>query len=440
MSYASYNEFIGTVKSQGILGGSHFSIILPTVGSTGTTEVSMLCEMAALPGINIMTSELRAFGEVTEYSYGITYPPVSLSFYLTGNFDTRAYFRNWMNQVYQPIDRTAGFYRDYVKPLKIILQDRAGKEVYSVVLHEAFPKTVSDISLSYSDHSPLKLNVTIQYKWWSNNSQDPQSSIQKKLSSSLGGLSNEGLSNFTGIARGLNVGGLASFASNIGLSLPTSISTALSDATNLFNSNPFLGIGAAMAQNGPTIGGNILSEVNSCVNAIKESNIVIPGQGPRSGSIELSTITRKLGTGFGEFGGNLAMLGKNLQQLTAPAAALRGSINSIANTTNQLNSLANALGIKNSGLSKVSSQLLGASAQLNKPLIKLGDVTGSLTGMGTGMIGIDTGLTVISNSIEALPGATRAVSDTLARLGNIIGIHSNNINNTASELSNLDGL
>jgi hypothetical protein len=436
MSYSSYNEFRSLVKTQGLVTASHFSVILPSiVDGQDTKTISMQCEMSALPGLNIMTNELRAFGEITEYAYGVTYPGISMSFYVTQDFDTRTYFREWMRKVFDNDSRTVGYYTSYVKPITILVQDRSGKEVHKVVLHEAFPKSIADISLAYSDHSPLKVNVMIQYKWWSNS----EASMGPPAPPTPGRAS-EGLANGTGVIGGINFGSAASFANPFNTNLPTSIGSGFSDISDFLPPNPFLNVGAAMAQNGPIIGADILASSNSAAKAISSSGlgaVAVPGSG--SVGSTLGNLTKSMGTGFNNFGGNLVQLGRNLTELTAPVAALKGTIVTISNTTTQLGALADALGVKDSGFQKISQRLGEANAKLG-PLTTIGGVSSGLSSVGASMSAINTSMGVLSKTVGNLPGATSAATESLTKLGGMVGMHSSNVNNMASELSNLDGL
>ena len=428
-NFSSYNEFTGYIKSTGLAIGSHFTVILPSLGSNGSTkDVSMKCEVASLPGINIMTSEIRAFGETTEYAYGVNYPPIQLTFFITNDFDVKEYFNSWLQSVFDTRTRSVGYYKDYAKPLTISMSDKEGNETYKIVLHEAYPKAINDISLAYSDNAPIKLNVSVQYKWWSNDDAEPaEEEIMTDTESSL---------NFTGVVDGLNVGAQASFSNPFNSNLPTSIGAGISDVTNRLQSLPYVNVGAALVKNGPIIGSDILSISNLCSKSFYNTDLTTPDGVFGDASKLLGNLTKSLGSGFNEFGGGLVNLGKNLTALTAPVSALKGSISSISGTLNNINSLANTLGIKNTGLSKVVTNLNRVNSKLNS-VSKLSAVSAGLSGVGAGMTSINTGLRVLSETITTLPGSTSDMENTLSKLGDMIGLHSSNVNNTASELLNL---
>jgi hypothetical protein len=75
-------------------------------------------------------------------------------------------FDKWANKIADPITRTYGFYKDYVIDMKIQVQDTMEKTCYIVTLHECYPKTISNVQMDYSSKDVMKLQVTMQYKYW----------------------------------------------------------------------------------------------------------------------------------------------------------------------------------------------------------------------------------------------------------------------------------
>jgi hypothetical protein len=50
----------------------------------------------------------------------------------------------------------------------IVALDKTEQELkYGVILHEAYPKIMQPIQLDTSSKEIMKINLTLQYKWWS---------------------------------------------------------------------------------------------------------------------------------------------------------------------------------------------------------------------------------------------------------------------------------
>lgn len=62
------NDFISLVRTKGLLTSSHFYVFIPNVGEK---DLMMLCDATSIPGMNLMTTETRIFGEITETPHSI---------------------------------------------------------------------------------------------------------------------------------------------------------------------------------------------------------------------------------------------------------------------------------------------------------------------------------------------------------------------------------
>lgn len=403
-SYSSYDKFKSFVKTEGLATGSKFNIILPTIeGVTGnSSDLSMQCEIASLPGTNIMTSEIRTFGETTELAYGITYPPINLTFFVSNKFDTKKYFEGWQNVVFNRLNRCPGYYDDYAKPITIIVSDKSGKtDTYKLVLHEAYPKSIQDISLSYSDSAPIKLSVMIQYKWWSNNDNDPKAILSANKGFIFGGnaITSEIIPNLFG--SGLKLTGFDFGGS----------------------------IGSKLLEYGPLMGSDIGKSCNKAAFAIPSLTTPLPNF-----SSSLSDRLLSFGSGFGSFGGDLANLGREVNGVVgAPTAAIAGSISTISGALSGINSLAGAIGI-DTGLGKSISQLNGISGRISQ-LSQLNGIPGQLQSLGASVSGIQGGMEILSKRLESVPGATTNMVKAISEIGNKLSFHGSNITSAGSALS-----
>jgi len=182
-------DFISEIKTKGIARTNRFTVDLTPPKALGEEVKRMLlfCEKANLPGINIATAQVRTYGELREMPYERLYDPIQLTFHVDRNMTVKSIFDNWMGYIVNPSDRTMGYYSNYVTPMTIRVQDLEDKTTYLVQLYEAYPKSVSTISLDAGNNNDtMRLDVTFNYKYWVATpiSTDPYTGLEK----SAGGL------------------------------------------------------------------------------------------------------------------------------------------------------------------------------------------------------------------------------------------------------------
>lgn len=85
-----------------------------------------------------------------------------------GRFDTRDFFEVWQSAVINISTNTLNFPDEYVSDVSIMAMTRDGRDAYGVKLFEAWPVTIGETSLSYSDADTLAaVTVGMEYKYWS---------------------------------------------------------------------------------------------------------------------------------------------------------------------------------------------------------------------------------------------------------------------------------
>jgi hypothetical protein len=163
------NDFITHVKQTGMFIGNKFEIVAPFVdgaSNTAAATVSMLCNSVNMPGITIMSNDVRHFGESMERPNGISYSPVSMTFYADNSLSAKRYFEQWQSLIFNRETRELGYYDSYVRDVEIVVYNKAEEEIERIKLYEAYPKVVGDIPLDYSSNSTSILSVQLIYKWW----------------------------------------------------------------------------------------------------------------------------------------------------------------------------------------------------------------------------------------------------------------------------------
>jgi hypothetical protein len=167
------NEFIALVKTGGMAKQSHFAInITPPALITGYTNdqlknIMLFCESTTFPGMSIATTPIRTYGELTEAPYDILYENVTFNFYVDRNMMIKKFFDDWILNIYDPLTRHARYYKEYIAPtIEMFQYDQAQNQTYKVVLYEAYPKSVTAMTLDNNSKEIHKLSVSINYKYW----------------------------------------------------------------------------------------------------------------------------------------------------------------------------------------------------------------------------------------------------------------------------------
>lgn len=163
------NDFISQIKAGGLSRTNRYKVTFspPTaVSASNLQNILLFCDQAQLPGINYSTTQNRSFGEFREIPYEKLFDPCQLSFYVDTQLSVKVFFDKWLASIQSPETRSFNYYSNYTTDMEIEVQDINDKTRYTVKLFECYPKTVSSVQLDYSAKDIMKLNVSIQYKYW----------------------------------------------------------------------------------------------------------------------------------------------------------------------------------------------------------------------------------------------------------------------------------
>ena len=166
-------EFIAAVNTKGLARENRFLVTFDRGVSADLRFVQLFCETASLPGVSISSTPARTYGEAREMPYTRTFEAIRMSFYLDADMKIKKFFDDWKDSVINPITRSPGYYNDFTRTVKIDLvdvqeYDKDGKDLipYSVILHEAWIKSIGEINLNTGGTGIIKLPVVLNYKYW----------------------------------------------------------------------------------------------------------------------------------------------------------------------------------------------------------------------------------------------------------------------------------
>ena len=204
----SIEEFKGLVSRGGGLAKPNlFNVYLPSLGSTDTKGLNLLCKATSLPGKQMMSQDIQIGLVNRKVANGYAVTDISLTFYMLNDFAVRNYFEKWQSMVVKD-DFTLGYYNDYTKTVGIesvqktmstslfkkklfnsnsIASSLLSKldfpgvanlsqgevefniggdnvPVYTIDLLEAYPTSVGDLELTNDAGGIMELTVQLSYK------------------------------------------------------------------------------------------------------------------------------------------------------------------------------------------------------------------------------------------------------------------------------------
>lgn len=169
MSVRPLNDFISKIKSAHLARQNRFTVSIGKrkTSSNSTTDslVELFCEQAVIPSISFSSQPVRTYGDQREVVYERNFESVTLTFLVDRQFLVKDYFDQWTNEIVDPALRHIGYYEDYIRDIEIRVQDTKDNDTYSVTLCEAYPKTISAITLDHNSKDIMKMQVTFNYKY-----------------------------------------------------------------------------------------------------------------------------------------------------------------------------------------------------------------------------------------------------------------------------------
>jgi hypothetical protein len=163
-------------------------------------KVLLFCDQIQLPGVNYSTTQIRTFGEFRETPYEKLYDNLTMSFYVDNDMKVKGLFDDWIGSIQDPITRTFSYYDQYISEMKIEVQDLQNKTRYEMTLYECYPKNIGSIQLDYANKDFMKMQVTMQYKYWTATPISPLADGQKIPTNFIDKLTQ----NFTGFQQQIN--------------------------------------------------------------------------------------------------------------------------------------------------------------------------------------------------------------------------------------------
>ena len=126
------------------------------------------CETAQLPGRALATADQRIYGPIEKHPYLSTYNDIDLTFIVDDDMQQKTFFDDWIEYI-NPTKSNDFRYRQDCETTITINQYTVSDELsYSVNLFEAYPVSINQLDLDWSNEGYHKLTVTFAYSYWKN--------------------------------------------------------------------------------------------------------------------------------------------------------------------------------------------------------------------------------------------------------------------------------
>jgi hypothetical protein len=183
MAKANFNlsQFIGAVREDSLARVNRFEVFInPPAGMINKNRsnagaVSLYCEMASLPPVNISTKSFKIFGPTYQRPFGAEYggEGISLTFHIDRDMQVKKFFDDWTATVVDPDSGLVNYQEDYISTINLRQLDEQENVTYELELYEAFPRSINLLELNNSAQNQThRLNVLFAYRYWKDKSRE----------------------------------------------------------------------------------------------------------------------------------------------------------------------------------------------------------------------------------------------------------------------------
>jgi hypothetical protein len=175
MAKANFNlsQFISQSRRDSFARVNRFEVfILPPLALSRNRDaisVSLYCEMASLPPVNISTKSFKIFGPTYQRPFSAEYggEGISLTFHVDRDMQVKKFFDEWTAKVVDPDTGLVGYQEEYTTTIRLRQLDEQDTVTYGIELTEAFPRSVNLLELNNSAQNQThRLNVLFAYRYW----------------------------------------------------------------------------------------------------------------------------------------------------------------------------------------------------------------------------------------------------------------------------------
>ncbi len=169
-------QFMSKVENLGgIARKNRFSVeITPPRGllQDGTAAtINFLAKTVSFPARTMGDTTYRSGGQFAlSVPYETVFEPVSLTMLNTNNHAPRIFWTKWLEYIQNMNSYNMQYYKKFIGSIKIShyneTHEKAAREDYSVILHEAWPKGIGAIEVGWENQELEDFEIDIQYSRW----------------------------------------------------------------------------------------------------------------------------------------------------------------------------------------------------------------------------------------------------------------------------------
>ena len=149
--------------SKGFARPNLFKVEISKVQTSQQEKYQMSCFQAQIPGHNIATTD-KDIG-FRSIAYQKIYSDVILGFYVAADLAELEFWQHWIDKIIDKQTNHHNYYNKYVGEVMITQENRAGHDVATWTLKDAYPKQIDPIQLDYgTNDAVMTCNVTMTYR------------------------------------------------------------------------------------------------------------------------------------------------------------------------------------------------------------------------------------------------------------------------------------
>jgi len=172
---SNITDFLGSFKTD-IARPNRFDVtipapipLLPYISTS--RNLTLRCESAQLPSRSFATADQKiGTNPIEKHAYQSFYGQSEMTFIVSDDMSEKIFFDAWMEYINPTITFDTNYRNDYISTLTVNQYSVDNKLTYSINLIDAFPVSVNQLDLDWSNDGHHKLTVAFEYRYWQNNS------------------------------------------------------------------------------------------------------------------------------------------------------------------------------------------------------------------------------------------------------------------------------
>lgn len=170
------NTFLSQIRKSGVSRLNRIAInikppqeLIEILNYKGKDDyLTYYAESVTMPGVELGTANFNFGGPVMKVPISTDYREVTLTFLVDDDMRQKLFFDAWMNYINPKENKFDFRYRDdYIGEVDIFQISEDGNYIsYGCKLYEVYPLAIGDIRGSWAEQEPVRLDITLSYRYW----------------------------------------------------------------------------------------------------------------------------------------------------------------------------------------------------------------------------------------------------------------------------------